>query len=88
MSFAASIVGDIDAADDKGVARLQSVKIEAVTNSERKRLAGHEGGSFTLLRNGSYTDWIVRGAAEEQRRGEEMGRVERSSVLEAGIEEE
>lgn len=54
MSFAASIVGDIDATDDEGVTRLQSVKIEAVTYSEGERLAGREGGSFTLLQNGGY----------------------------------
>lgn len=44
MSLAASIVRDVDAADDQRVAGLQPVQVEPVPDPERKGLGGCGGG--------------------------------------------
>ena len=48
MSFAASIVGDTDAADDERVTGLEPVEVEAVANSEGQRLGRPGGGRLSL----------------------------------------
>ena len=53
MSLAASIVWNINPADDERVPGLQSMKIEAVPDSERQRFGRSRGVRTRLRFNGS-----------------------------------